>query len=464
MSQNDRSSLFSVLAALALPLGTVAQEIRLGGEFQVNAYTVSAQRYPRVAAEAGGDFVVVWQSYGQDGSKWGVFARRFTSAGAPLISEFQVNSLTGDDQYHPSVAADADGDFVVAWQSFDGSGYGIFARRFASTGDALATEFQVNTLSSGDQRVPSVAADADGDFVVAWDGFGDGSVYGIRARRFSSAGTALAAELQVNTYVTGNQRYSAIAAAASGDFVVAWQSYEQDGLSNGIFARRFTGAGTAHASEFQVNTRTEGGQFFPSVAADADGDFVVAWQSEAQDGSSNGISARRFTSAGGDLGPEFQVNTFTPGEQRVASVAASADGDFVVTWQSESQDGANYGIFARRFTSAGAALATEFQVNTHTSDSQSEGSAAMGAGGALVVAWRGEVLDGSEDVFAQRFARLITLDVDGDGSLTALTDGLLVLRYAFGFRGATLINGAVNLAGCTRCDAAAIESYLAGLS
>jgi hypothetical protein len=55
-----------------------------------------------------------------------------------------------------------------------------------------------------------------------------------------------------------------------------------------------------------------------------------------------------------------------------------------------------------------------------------------------------------------------TLDIDGNGAVTALTDGLLVLRDAFGLTGATLTNGVVG-AGCSRCDAAAIEPYLAAL-
>jgi hypothetical protein len=44
-----------------------------------------------------------------------------------------------------------------------------------------------------------------------------------------------------------------------------------------------------------------------------------------------------------------------------------------------------------------------------------------------------------------------------------LTDGILVVRYLFGFRGATLLNGAVDLDGCHRCTVEAIESYLAEL-
>ena len=38
----------------------------------------------------------------------------------------------------------------------------------------------------------------------------------------------------------------------------------------------------------------------------------------------------------------------------------------------------------------------------------------------------------------------VALDVDGDGKLDALTDGLLLLRGMFGLTGDSLINGAVS--------------------
>jgi hypothetical protein len=57
--------------------------------------------------------------------------------------------------------------------------------------------------------------------------------------------------------------------------------------------------------------------------------------------------------------------------------------------------------------------------------------------------------------------RTTLLDPDGDGESEALTDGLLLLRYFFGFRGPTLIAGAVDTSDCTRCDAPAIEDYIA---
>ncbi len=55
------------------------------------------------------------------------------------------------------------------------------------------------------------------------------------------------------------------------------------------------------------------------------------------------------------------------------------------------------------------------------------------------------------------------LDVDRNGTVDALTDGLLILRYLFGFRGEVLVNDALG-EGATRSTAAQIETYLAGFS
>ena len=53
-----------------------------------------------------------------------------------------------------------------------------------------------------------------------------------------------------------------------------------------------------------------------------------------------------------------------------------------------------------------------------------------------------------------------SLDIDDDNNLDALTDGLLILRYLFGFTGANLIDGAVASTGAGRTNAADIEAYL----
>ena len=67
------------------------------------------------------------------------------------------------------------------------------------------------------------------------------------------------------------------------------------------------------------------------------------------------------------------------------------------------------------------------------------------------------------DVLAAHLDQIQTgLDVDGNGTADALTDGLLLIRYLFGFSGGTLIEGAVG-GGCTRCNADEIAEYCAAL-
>jgi hypothetical protein len=74
--------------------------------------------------------------------------------------------------------------------------------------------------------------------------------------------------------------------------------------------------------------------------------------------------------SGALLGSEFQVNTYTTGQERRASVAGSPSG-FVVTWDSvRGQDGQSEGIFGQCYTAAGAAVGGEFQVNTYTTQRQ----------------------------------------------------------------------------------------------
>ena len=139
-----------------------------------------------------------------------------------------------------------------------------------------------------------------------------------------------------------------VAAGDTGGFVVVWPS-GHDGSGPGVFGQRYTRAGAPVGGEFRVNTFTTDAQELPVVAADAAGNFVVTWQSYTQDGSSDGVFGQRFAVSGAPLGPEFRVNTFTTSLQGQPSVAANVPGNFVVVWQSDGQDGSYLGVFGQRY-------------------------------------------------------------------------------------------------------------------
>jgi hypothetical protein len=325
-----------------------------GPEFRVNTYTTGAQYDPEVASDAAGNFVVVWTSYGQDGSQHGVFGQRFTSSGAPLGSEFRVNSATTDVQYTPSVASlGGTGDFVILWSGESDGGIRepeVFGRRFAGSGAPLGPEFRVNTFTFNGQVGPAAAADAAGNFVVMWSSNYQASPNGptVYGQRFSSTGVPLGPEFRVSTFTNFTSGGPSVAMRPSGEFVATWTSLFEDGSGTGVFGQRFASSGAPVGAEFRVNTHTTGNQGGSRVALDGSGNFVVVWSSAGQDGSGTGVFGQRHEGSGVPLGPEFRVNTYTTDDQGGPAVAADPLGNFVVAWHSE-QDGSGFGIFGQRY-------------------------------------------------------------------------------------------------------------------
>jgi hypothetical protein len=77
----------------------------------------------------------------------------------------------------------------------------------------------------------------------------------------------------------------------------------------------------ATAAEFRVNTTTAYYKESPCIAMDAAGNFVIAWTDYGQDGDGDGIYAQRYNNNGAAVGSEFRVNTTTTSDQSDPSVA-----------------------------------------------------------------------------------------------------------------------------------------------
>ncbi len=396
-------------AALLTPIGLSVPASALPGasaEFRINTTTLDYQREPSVAMDADGDYLIAWSSFVQDGSGWGVYAQRYAADGTPRGTETRVNTTTFGDQNDPSVAMDADGDYLITWASWgqDGSGTGVYAQRYAADGTPHGTETRVNTTTLDHQREPSVAMDADGDYLITWASLGqDGSGYGVYAQRYAADGTPHGTETRVNTTTLDYQREPSVAMDADGDYLITWASFWQDGGSWGVYAQRYAADGTPRGTEIRINATTLGDQREPSVAMDADGDYLVTWASLGQDGSGTGVYAQRYAADGTPHGTETRINTTTLGDQREPSVAMDADGDYLITWASLGQDGSGWGVYAQRYAADGTPHGTETRINATTLDHQHEPSVAMDADGDLLVAWSSENQDGGgTGVYARR--------------------------------------------------------------
>ena len=410
-----RILLLLFFVSVFVPRAAWPQGNPVGPEFRVNTYTPGNEFGASVAADAAGNFVVVWQSSNQDGSLTGVFGQRYSSSGAPLGAEFRVNSYTPGNQFGPAVAADAAGNFTVVWtsQGQDGSAFGIFGQRYASSGAPSGAEFRVNTYTTGSQFIPAVAAADAGAFIVAWMS-PDGSDYGIVAQRYASTGAPIGPEFRVNTFTTAYQAAPAIGTDSAGNFVVIWASNGEDGSYYGIFGQRLAASGAPAGAEFRVNTYTTGHQDAADVSADAAGNFVVVWQSIGQDGYGHGVFGQRYSASGAAVGTEFRVNSFTTSEQSRPSVALDSSGNFVVAWSSFGQYGSANAldIFGQRYAVAGTVLGGEFRVNSYLVGAQSDPFVAAGDAGDFVVVWTSAGQDGSNyGVFGQRYNLIVPVEL-----------------------------------------------------
>lgn len=387
----------------------VADVVNRGGEFRVNTTTDNSQATSAITTLNDGGFVVSWSSFNQDGSNNGIYAQRFNSDGTARGGEFQVNTTTTNSQTGSKIATLADGGFVVSWESFgqDGSDYGIYAQRYNVNGETVGGEFRINTTTAFEQWEHTVTTLADGGFVVSWESLNqDGSGYGIYAQRYNADSTVQGSEFRVNTTTVNFQENPTITALADGGFVVSWMSFNQDAASTyGIYAQRYDVDGSPHGTEFRVNTTTVGDQWFPKIAALASGGFVVSWESFNQDGSGFGIYAQRYTADGVAQGGEFKVNTTTINDQIGQKITALADGGFLVSWTSFNQDATStYGIFAQRYTAAGVAMGEEIQVNTTSNFDQLTGGITALPDGGFVISWKSSHPGGSDfDIYAQRY-------------------------------------------------------------
>lgn len=207
-------------------------------------------------------------------------------------------------------------------------------------------------------------------------------------------------DFPINGTVTGNQRAPRVAIDSDGDFVVTWTSDGQDGDARGIYARQYNANGTPNGAEFRVNQTTAGDQHAPDLSGTDNGHFAIVWL--GPDSSGLGVFARIYESNGTAASAEVPVNVTTAGDQLAPAVALDDDGGFLVTWQGPGTNGTE--IFGRLFDENGAPLTGEFQINTTGAGDQVDPVAgASDENSQYVVAWTGSDGDGT-GIFAQRIS------------------------------------------------------------
>ena len=155
------------------------------------------------------------------------------------------------------------------------------------------------------------------------------------------------------------------------------------------------------SDEFQVNTYTTGNQYGATAAnLGPSGSFVVTWNDETgADGDGYGVRGRLFDVTGSPLGGEFTVSEFGTNDQGIARVGSNANGDFVVTWTDS-------GHACRAVGYRGLRAAVQFHrsapgrqhcgQHVHDRTLRELSSVALDSAGNFVVVWRSTGQDGAD--------------------------------------------------------------------
>jgi hypothetical protein len=153
-------------------------------EFPVNTdYNPCAD--PALAVAADGSFMVSWcakDAVVTDNS-WDIYARSFTNASAGAV--VRVNTHLYGDQYAPRISA-IGGDYMIIWTSLgqDGSREGVFGQFVHENGAMVGGEFKVNTTTVGQQMQPALASDGVSQFLPVWTGYTSTNGFDLFAQRY----------------------------------------------------------------------------------------------------------------------------------------------------------------------------------------------------------------------------------------------------------------------------------------
>ncbi|MEP6994523.1 MAG: hypothetical protein ABI968_08395 [Acidobacteriota bacterium] len=349
--RNIRIIIVLLVTAVTVPAAARAQAPPMGPQLPISQEPFQ-QFAPAVGFDSANNFVAVWVSRDRDGSGDGIFGRRFDSAGEGRGAEFQVNTSTAGDQTGADLAVDPSGSFVVVWQKDGTTESAILARRYGSAGNPIGSEIEVAFAGI----TPRVAIDAAGALVVVWavhaNPMGNAGL-DVYARRYDANGVPQGAGFLVNTATDFDQFQPSVAMSPSGAFVVSWADLNFSIPHFRIFARSYDGSGKSRGSQFPVDTDSPLDQGNPDVAA---GDFVVVWATDT-------IVGQRFDDVGNPQGPRFPISTQTVAFE--PSVGADADGNFTVAWVGEGS--VPTGIYARHYFATGAPTGADFLVAPESS-------------------------------------------------------------------------------------------------
>ncbi len=254
------------------------------------------------------------------------------------------------------------------------------------------TEATANTLTSGSDSLADVAKSDNGNYVVTWTSNGQGgdadsTGQGVYYQLYDSSGAAQLpnagspADQLANTTTIGDQENSAVTMDQNGNFIIAWSDNNNGGGTYDIYVQAFDSTGTRIGAATKINDTSSLTSPHPDISMDYNyfdqstiAPFAVTWESSS-DGLTTDIKmAPMYVDYGDTAGPlptspgsnEKDVNTYTTNNQSEPRVAMSTSSEFMVTWSGEGTTPSGNHIWYQAYSVDGSAIGSNTKVNSST--------------------------------------------------------------------------------------------------
>ncbi len=262
----------------------------LGLPLRVSGSTAAMHAVPKLALRPGGA-VVVWQESPGHAGSGPIAARLLDAAGRPTGAELR---LTEDaTAQHAAVAVGKAGQILVAWDAVVGGAEDVFARLVAARGTTSGAAFRVHSASAGRQRWPAISTGASGQFLVAWQGYlVDRSLARIKGRLLDAQARFASPEFGISADQGTAHLAPAVATAAHG-YAATWLAWSDRGL--GVKGVALNASGMPVGAEFWVKDGVVIKNYRRTLAASAAGELLTTWEQVSRSGQRN-IGARRLAS------------------------------------------------------------------------------------------------------------------------------------------------------------------------
>jgi hypothetical protein len=309
-------------------------------DFLANRF-VQVARDPAVAASSAG-YLVTWAGAPSPTTEFDIRATLLDAAGTIVADDVAVSTDTAHEASAMPFAM-TDGSFVVVWaRARTDRGTDIVARRIAPSG-AMGATIAVAVAEPSTRTRPHAVGLANGNFALSWLHLEASGASNVHVRLFNAAGTPVTNELAFTSYVTADAAGARVVATPDGGFVVVWQAFDPGDarLATRPLLARFVDAAGNVSDEIRVaDSSADAPQVVPALAVRAsDGALAVAWSDRGASGDGNGLGVRfRVLRADGSpCGDAVVANTTVAGDQFEASLAASANDAFLLSWTDASQ-------------------------------------------------------------------------------------------------------------------------------